>query len=181
MTSRRVQGSEIAAGTYHFFALQGTYYANDDHKKNAYHYHNTCVLSLQTRWIRCIDIPVRIHGDRSDGSVFYRYPDGSEYYRRKNGNITFRPPEDLAESAEGVDPTATPAPADADRARRPWCDWPPQLNLTVKTDGSSVFIRDNSGSAVTFEPVGSGAKVDLAPVYDRSVSFSIMVIGCGER
>lgn len=103
--------------------------------------------------------------------MFYRYSDGSEYYRHRNGNITFRPPECPREKVEGADPTAVPTSTLADQAWRPWYNWPPQLNLSVKTDGSSVIIRDTSGSTVTFEPVGSNAEIDLAPVHDRFVSF----------
>jgi len=111
--------------------------------------------------------------DHSDGSVFYRYSDGSEYYRRKNGNITFRPPVDTP-NVEETDPTATPASTAAkERSRQPWYDWPPQLNLSVKTDGSSVIIRDASSSTVTFEPVGANAEVGPAPVHDRSMIFFI--------
>ena len=108
--------------------------------------------------------------DRSDGSVFYRYSDGSEYYRRKNGNITFRPPESPPVKVEGADPTAAPPPTVAERVWRPWYDWPPQLNISVKTDGPLIIIRDNSGSTVTFEAVGSGAAVDPVPAHDTSVS-----------
>lgn len=113
---------------------------------------------------------VCIRHDCSDGSAFYRYLDGSEYYRRKNGNLTFRLPEEPNENAEGADPAAALTPATTDRPRRPWYDWPPQLNLSLKTNGNSVIIRDASGLTVTFEPAGTNAGVDLVPVYNRSVS-----------
>lgn len=115
-------------------------------------------------------VPAGTHDDRSDGSVFYRYPDGSEYYRHKNGNITFRPPEVPHEQAKGADPAATLRPAVAYRdISRPWYDWPPQLSLSVKTDGTSVIIREPTGLAVTFEPALPAPGVDPIPVYDRSV------------
>ena len=126
---------------------------------------------FQLHELAVLTSPWGIHADRSDGSVFYRYSDGSEYYRRKNGNITFKPPEDPHEKGEGADSTVAPPHTLADRARRLWYDWPPQLNLSIKTNGSSVIIRDASGSTVTFEPVGSNVEVELAPVHDRFVSL----------
>ena len=116
-------------------------------------------------------LTVCTHHDCSDGSAFYRYPDGSEYYRRKNGNRTFRLPEEPNENAEGADPSAALTPATTDRTRRPWHDWPPQLNLSLKTDGNSVIIRDASGLTVTFEPAGTNAGVDLVPVHNGSASL----------
>ena len=111
-----------------------------------------------------------MHGDYRDGSVFYRYPDRSEYYRRKNGNITFRPPEDPPKKPEEGDPTVAPTPLAEDRPWRPWYEWPPQLNISVKTHGSSVIIRDASGSTVTFEPVGPDVGVDPVPPCNGSAS-----------
>lgn len=111
------------------------------------------------------------YGDHSDGSAFYRYSDGSEYYRRKSGRITFRPPEDPPEKLEEADPAAAPAPTVADKHWRAWYDWPPQLNLSVETRGSSIIIHDASGSTVTFEPAGTKAEVDLAPVHNKFVSL----------
>ena len=93
----------------------------------------------------------------SDGSIFYQYPDGSQYYRRKNGNITFRPPPDIPQKSEGEDPAASPIPSTQNQPRQPWYDWPPRLNLSVKTDGSSLIIQDATGPTITFEPVGSSA------------------------
>ena len=116
------------------------------------------------------------HDDRSDGSVFYRYPDGSEYYRHKNGTITFRPPEEPHEKAEGADPAATLTSAAAHRdVSRKWLDWPPQLNLSVKTDGTSVIIREPTGSTVTFAPTLPAPEADPVPVCDRSVPRSAAV------
>lgn len=110
------------------------------------------------------------HGDRSDGSVFYRYSDGSEYYRRKNGNITFRPPGESHEQAEEAYATLTPTAAGRDPSR-PWFDWPPQLNLSVETNGTEVTIREPTGLAVTFEPALLGPGFGPIPIYDRSVSL----------
>ena len=126
-----------------------------------------------------------MHGDCRDGSVFYRYPDGSEYYRRKNGKITFRPSEDPPEKPEREDltaaPTVTPAPTMVDRRRRPWYDWPPQLNISVKADGSSVMIGDASGSTVTFEPVGPNIAVDPVPARNGSAPPLLTRVGLSSR
>jgi len=112
-----------------------------------------------------------IRDDHSDGSVFYRYSDGSEYCRRKNGNITFRLSANSPNKVEGEDPTVAPASTATGRIRQPWIDWPPRLKLSIKTEGSSVVIRDDSGLTVTFEPVGSQVEVDPVPAYDRSASY----------
>lgn len=119
-----------------------------------------CVFSLLIRWTGRINILTGTYHDRSDGSVFYRYSDGSKYYRHKNGNIQFSPPAEPHEKAEGADTTVS-------RLRY---DWPPQLDLSIKTDGTFAIIRDASGSMVAFEPVGANAGAGLAPVHDRSVS-----------
>ena len=104
--------------------------------------------------------------------MFYRYSDGSEYYRRKSGRITFRPPVDPPEKVEGKeDLAASPSSATTERVWRPWYDWPPQLTLSVKTDGNSIVIRDSSGSTITFEPADSSAEAGLAPARDRFVTF----------
>jgi hypothetical protein len=129
-----------------------------------------CAFSYLTECAHRINFLVGSHGYRSDGSIFYRYPDGSEYYRPSHGNIRFRPPEDPPEKVEGAGATATPASPVKDRAWRPWYDWPPQLNIFVKTNGPSVTIGDNSGSTITFEPVGSNADLEITPARDQSVS-----------
>lgn len=110
----------------------------------------------------------------SDGSVFYRYPDGSEYHRRKNGHTRIRPPVDPSEEVEGADPATVtgntspgPSGASVDRVWRPWYDWPPQLNLSVGTNGASVTIRDGSGSTITFEPIGAGTGLGCSPAPVR--------------
>jgi len=102
----------------------------------------------------------------SDGSVFYQYSDGSQYYRHKNGNIRFRPPLDTPEKLEGEDPAASPTSSTPGRR---WYDWPPQLNLSVGTDGPSLVIQDATGPKITFEPVGSSVGVNPTPAHDGSV------------
>ena len=62
-------------------------------------------------------------------------------------------------------------PATMDQTWNTWYDWLPQLNLSLKTDGNSVIIRDASGSTVAFDPARTNAGVDLVPVYDKSVLF----------
>ena len=96
----------------------------------------------------------------SDGSVFYRYPDRSEYYRHRNGNIRFKPPQPEGED-RAASKSSTPGQG--------WYDWPPRLDLTVKTDGSSYIIKDATGPPITFEPVVSGVGVNPTPARNGSV------------
>jgi hypothetical protein len=111
----------------------------------------------------------RYIGDHSDGSVFYRYPDGSECYRRKNERIKFRLLEASPEKVEGAGPTTTLSKVE-ERTLSCWYPWPPPLNLSVKTDGSSFTISDASGSTITFEPVGPNVETGRTLVHDESVS-----------
>ena len=124
-------------------------------------YSPSLFIELTFSW-RCV-------GYHSDGSVFYRYPDGSEYYRRKNGRVEFRLLQDPPEKVEGAGPAATPPKAE-ERTLSCWYPWPPPLNLSVRTDGPSLTIRDASGSTITFEPVGPGVNAEQTLVGDGSVS-----------